>query len=283
MDEIYHSCGVKEYAQECGFRLLYPDESVIKDNIPLCWWSVPEQGKGKGFQMVNLPKLKTHDLAVLTLAVKNLYGCISGLHKSHLHRLYPRTEDLVEVLIWLYNTVKPKLNLVDGILAMEGEGPAKKGTPRKLGIVVVGNDALHTDYIIGKLVGLNEQFNPLIKVARSKGMISDDKLEVIYQKGIEPIENFKFPRPFIIDRMPSQLLFLVKLFLRFRPAVETKKCTGCKICREVCPNHAITIRNGKAVINYEKCTMCMCCGEMCRFGAVSLKKGLLLKMLDKFL
>ena len=280
MDYIYDSCGVKKIARDCGFELLLSPQSVMKDNMPLCSWSLPEY-KGRKLQMVNLPKLKTHDLATMTLAVKNLYGCISGLHKSHLHKVYPSAEELMDILIWLYRNIKPKLNIVDGILAMEGAGPAKKGTPRKLNLVVIGDDALYVDYVIGKLVGLNEKANPLITAAKAKGLIDDKELELIYDSQEYPVKDFKFPGPFILSRIPRPLFALVKMLIKFWPRVDKDKCTGCAVCQKVCPQKAITIIKNKAFIDRSKCIMCMCCGEMCRFGAVYLDRSCFLKIIDK--
>ena len=94
-----------------GIDLLYPTQSKVVEGIPLCWWAVDATKSGEsGFQMINIAKLKTHNLMVLTLATKNLYGCISGLHKSHLHKEYPKTKDFTNVMFKLYNLIKPKLN-----------------------------------------------------------------------------------------------------------------------------------------------------------------------------
>ncbi|UCC94447.1 MAG: DUF362 domain-containing protein [Candidatus Omnitrophota bacterium] len=174
VDGVYQGTGVKEVADRNGFELLYPTHSIVHKNLPLCWWthaSALPQGPGEfyksPFKMVNLPKLKTHDIMVLTLAVKNLYGCISGIYKSHIHRQHPTTDDLAKVILGLYKNIKPSLNIVDGILSLEGEGPAKKGRPRKLNIVVIGDDALSTDYVIGRFLGLSDAMHPLIKRANA--------------------------------------------------------------------------------------------------------------------
>ena len=98
MDCIYEGCGIKDAAQHAGFELLYPTESLVRDKIPFCWWAMTGNRK-ESFKMVNLPKIKTHDIMILTLAVKNLYGCISGLHKSHLHKIYPRAQEFSNILI----------------------------------------------------------------------------------------------------------------------------------------------------------------------------------------
>ena len=118
VDNVYEACGMSEVARRCGFTLLYPERVVLKENIPFSWWI-------DGFTIVNLAKLKTHQITTLTLATKNLYGCISGLYKSMIHKYNTRPQDLARFILKLYKLVTPLVNIVDGIVALEGEGPAR--------------------------------------------------------------------------------------------------------------------------------------------------------------
>ncbi len=281
-DYVYQALGLKEIATRCGFELLYPTHTVVREGFPFCWWADSlASGAEDGFKMINLPKLKTHTIMVLTLAVKNLYGCISGAYKSQLHRLNPRTEDLAKVILKLYKNIKPALNIVDGILALEGEGPAQKGKPKKISIVVIGDDALYVDYAIGRFLGLADNAHPLIKAAKSDGLLEEKELTLISEvKG--KCVNFKLPAPFILNCLPKAILPLGRRLLKFRPRINKEKCTGCLKCRQICPNQAIEIKKGKAFIDYQKCIMCMCCAEVCRYCAVDLEKSLLLKAVSKF-
>ncbi|MDD5585127.1 MAG: DUF362 domain-containing protein [Candidatus Omnitrophica bacterium] len=277
VDELYEETGIKKMAALRGFGLLYPTESIVRNNIPLCWWS-------EGFKMINLPKLKTHDIMVLTLATKNLYGCISGLHKSHLHHMHPKTDDFAKIITKLYSIITPSLNIVDGIVALQGHGPAKKGKPRKMGIVAIGSDALCIDYAISKLVGLNEGANPLIRQAKRENLFSEDGVGIVSEFGEQIFSDFEFPPPFIINRLPSALVRILRLFFKFKPVVDIARCTECAVCARVCPQGAITIEKGKkAHIDCSKCIMCMCCGEMCRSGAVDLDMSVLLKIVKALL
>ncbi|MFA6281692.1 MAG: DUF362 domain-containing protein [Candidatus Omnitrophota bacterium] len=269
MDDVYESTRIKEIAARHNFELFYPNQSVVSEGFPLCWWV-------NGFKMVNLPKLKTHDIMTLTLATKNLYGCISGIHKSHLHKVYPKTADFTNIIIKLYKMIKPSLHIVDGILSLEGNGPAKKGIPRKLNAVVIADDALYCDYAISKLLGLKDDFNPLVKQAKKEGLLKED-LEIISEFEGQTIRDFKFPQSFILNSLPSPLISILKGLLDFRPVINKTKCTACAKCVEVCPQHAVTLDKGKAFIRYKQCIMCMCCSEMCKFGAVDLYESLLIK------
>ena len=273
METIYSATGIKEAAARQGLELLFPNKTIIYEHIPFCWWV-------EGFKMINLPKLKTHDIMILTLEVKNLYGCINGLHKSHLHKVYTKAESLANFLLELPALIKPSLNIVVGILALEGNGPARSGRPKKLNMVVIGDYPLYVDYAIAKLLGLKDDINPLIKVAKEKRILLEEELELISEITAKEVEGFRFPAPFILNSMPTPLIFFFKLLFKFKPQVNKNKCTGCRICEEVCPVKAISLKEQKAVIDYKICILCMCCAEMCRAGAVDLDRGSILKIID---
>lgn len=53
----------------------------------------------------------------------------------------------------------------------------------------------------------------------------------------------------------------------FKPIV-TDKCIGCGKCTRFCPEGAIKIENGKAVIDYDYCKGCMLCEKGCPVKAI---------------
>lgn len=53
-----------------------------------------------------------------------------------------------------------------------------------------------------------------------------------------------------------------------RPVVYTEKCVGCEQCYLYCPDGVISIKNGKAVIDYDFCKGCGICVKICRPGAI---------------
>jgi len=50
--------------------------------------------------------------------------------------------------------------------------------------------------------------------------------------------------------------------------VDIERCTGCGICRGVCPQHAITVNNALASVNEELCIQCGACADVCPAGAI---------------
>lgn len=69
----------------------------------------------------------------------------------------------------------------------------------------------------------------------------------------------------IISRRPCALL----KYVQHKPALKvvSDKCKGCKMCLKLgCP--AISVKNGKAVIEHTQCVGCGICTEVCKFGAI---------------
>lgn len=50
--------------------------------------------------------------------------------------------------------------------------------------------------------------------------------------------------------------------------IDNDKCEGCGICVTACPLHAISIINGKAIINQKRCTECLYCMSECPNDAI---------------
>jgi 2-oxoacid:acceptor oxidoreductase delta subunit (pyruvate/2-ketoisovalerate family) len=55
----------------------------------------------------------------------------------------------------------------------------------------------------------------------------------------------------------------------FRPIVDPKKCTRCKICEGFCPETAITVTDYSHV-DYDFCKGCGICANVCPFKAITM-------------
>ena len=73
--------------------------------------------------VISVSKMKTHALERITGAVKNSYGFIYGRQKAIGHTRYPSADSFARMLVDLNKMVNPRLYLMDGIVAMEGNGP----------------------------------------------------------------------------------------------------------------------------------------------------------------
>ena len=271
---IYRSLGLDKYPDL--FTLLYNDRPPFKEGeFTFSWWA-------KGFEIVNLPKLKTHDLLGITAGVKNLYGLIPGVIKSKLHQKYPYPYEFAEIILKIYDLFTPKINILDGIVSLEGEGPARKGIPRKRGLIIFSNSGLALDYTLAQLIGILPENLPHLKIALEREMIKEDLIEVYPQDWPKfKIRDFMPSSPSLIESIPKPLLKVLGKFLKFYPVIERRECKRCQLCLKVCPAKAIEVIREGLRINLNNCIGCMCCAEVCLYGAVRVKDSFLLKTIKK--
>ena len=113
--------------------------------------------------IINVPKLKSHQQLVATIAVKNMFGCVSGKWKPFWHYARGSSEErFCEMLVGIYKYLKPAITIVDGVVAMEGAGPIH-GKPRALGMLVASEDAMGCEAVCAKAIGLDECELPIVR------------------------------------------------------------------------------------------------------------------------
>ena len=168
-------------AKEYGARLVpfrHPVPLNIEEDIP----HLKIAGDLENYDhIINLPKFKSHGQMTLTLSIKNLFGCVIGKRKPVLHCLVKNDKiKFGKMLVDIARHVHPSLTLVDGIEAMQGNGPMH-GTPYPLGLLAAAVDMTALDRISADIVQV-----PLTKVysleaARQKnfGNYDLDRIEVV--------------------------------------------------------------------------------------------------------
>ena len=125
-------------------------------------------------KIINLPKFKTHQQIVATFAVKNMFGCVSGKEKAILHFAKGKySEDFCKMLIGIYQYLNPILTIIDGVVAMEGNGPIS-GTPKPLGFLIGGIDPIACETVCCKLINFSPDNLPMIQTARKIGFGCSD-------------------------------------------------------------------------------------------------------------
>ena len=234
-------------------------------------------------KVINLPKLKTHALMLLTLAVKNIYGCIPGTRKAQWHVKTDKAgkDYFAQMMLDLNLLVKPALTLVDGVMAMEGMGPGF-GDPRHLGLLIAGTDCVAIDRVITEIVNVKPEHAPILRVAINKGY-GVGRLEEITIAGAKLqdviVTDFKLPQKAdVFDRIPRGLKKVAKRYLTDQPVINQKKCEVCEMCLRACPINKIAMGNKTVEINQHDCIQCLCCVEICPHGAIDLVPGKLLKL-----
>lgn len=232
--------------------------------------------------IIDLPKIKTHVMTGMSCAVKNLFGTIPGLQKAELHMRFPEKADFGEMLVDLCETVKPDLVIADGVLAMEGDGPAG-GVPRALGLVLGGEDPYTLDLAVCRLMGLAPERVPYLAAAQARGLCPAALDETLLQGDVQaaaPVKDFRLPAAGGADvsfahkapRFLRRAAPAVEQWLAPRPKIERSRCIGCGKCAEICPGHTIAVRDKKAHIDPKHCIRCFCCHEMCPVKAIAVKR-----------
>jgi uncharacterized protein (DUF362 family)/Pyruvate/2-oxoacid:ferredoxin oxidoreductase delta subunit len=221
--------------------------------------------------VINLPKLKTHSAGTFTGAVKNLFGCVPGLKKAEYHRIAPNTHDFGIVIADINRCIKPALNIMDGIVAMQGKGPTA-GKPYPAKMLLMSTDPLALDTIACSMLGLKPEELPIFDSARERG-IGEWRIDSIHLLGdfSKPplLPNFDVPKAMKVGTLGGKAFGLMINFMKRRPQINLSKCRNCGVCIESCPVNAID-RATKA-IDYSKCIECLCCHELCMSQAVELR------------
>lgn len=232
--------------------------------------------------LINLPKLKTHTQMLLTLGVKNLFGCIVGLKKPEWHlRAGVDREMFAGLLVKIHQVVNPTITILDGILAMEGQGPGKSGTPRKLGVVMGGKDSLAVDIVVCRMLGIKPDDLLTNKIAVEQELIKTD--EILVDGNLPELKDFKFPEITPLVFGPKRIHGFMRKHLVQRPVCDNSACKMCGKCWNYCPARAIKPGGIKIQFDYEKCIRCYCCTEVCPYGALSVYETIIGKITRKLL
>jgi len=257
LEKTYVRSGLKKVAGDMSIELNY-DTGITK--VP-----VPNGNKLKKTSICNyvlsadkiiaLPKIKTHDFMIMTLATKIMFGAVPGLTKAKYHSMFPKKESFAEMLLDVLSVATPDLFVMDGVVGMEGNGP-QNGKPVKLGVMLASDNALAMDIAVCKMLGIEPATIPTLKRAKIRGMWpSDVKYPLLRPDNVE-IKGFK---------LPSTARRKTKL-----SPLPTEKCIACSKCEEICPRGAVKVIKGRAKVNYSLCIRCYCCHEVCPVNAIRL-------------
>jgi uncharacterized protein (DUF362 family) len=121
--------------------------------------------------LVTLPVLKTHALTYFTGALKNQWGCLPQYDRILLHKY------LDPLLVTLHRVLRPRLAVMDGIVAVEGRGPAN-GKPRQLDLVLASQDGVALDATAMRLAGLDPQRAQHVVLAARRGLGRMDAADI---------------------------------------------------------------------------------------------------------
>ncbi|MBU2638864.1 MAG: DUF362 domain-containing protein [Nanoarchaeota archaeon] len=221
--------------------------------------------------VISLPKMKTHTLMLYTGAVKVLFGCIPGGKKQEYHALAKKKEDFANLLLDIWQNVKPGLTIMDGIKGMDGNGPSN-GNIVKPGIIMASEYAVAMDIVAERIIGFEGEVLTN-SMALKRELIDKKDVKVI---GDEPRFKFRKPSSAASGLPPWLTGFFLKKAMAY-PYPNPKKCKKCWNCVKVCPVAAMKKTSEKDAPYCDKklCIACYCCHEMCPFDAIELKRSFL--------
>jgi uncharacterized protein (DUF362 family)/NAD-dependent dihydropyrimidine dehydrogenase PreA subunit len=303
---------ILSYGDSPGFQ---SPESVAKKtgcaevaeqmNIPLADFragrdvSYPDGKQNKKFTIVNavldndgvisLPKMKTHGFQRVTGAVKNQFGCVPGALKGEFHVKVPDPYDFAKMLIDLNSFIHPRLYIMDGIMAMEGNGP-RGGDPRRMNVLLLSADPIAIDATMCRIMNLDPALVLTNRAGEEMGAGTYHE-ENIRLLG-DPIEEF-IAKDYVVNRNPEQDApkraqpAFIKNAITPRPYIVAERCVRCGICVKMCPvtPKAVDWHDGNKQnppgYRYERCIRCYCCQELCPERAIKIKVPFLRRLLDR--
>lgn len=272
----YEASGIKRVCEEEDIKLVAFDAAENVNGIPIAKAAREADG------IISLPKIKTHNLTIITGAIKNSYGLAVGLFKADCHFKAPRAKEFATYVVNVFETVLPRLVLMDGITAMEGDGPAA-GDLRDMKLILGGNDCVACDSVFSSLIGIRPLDVEITAEAYRRGLGEADLSKIeIFGEGVDKAkqENFKLPKTSVLIKIPKPVLKLLVKGIKFRPVIEKSSCRKCGVCVKSCPAGCITMKCGEYPdIDYKKCVTCFCCFELCSHKAIAIKRSFLARLL----
>jgi len=261
--------------------------------------------------IVSLPKLKTHGLMRMTGAVKNQFGCIPGLLKGEFHARMNTMERFGQMLVDLNLLLRPRLFVMDGVIAMQGNGP-RGGDARSLSVLLFSSDPVALDATVCRMIALDPMLVPTVRFGEARGLGQAADVEIVG----DPLSSF-VDRDFVVNRAPGSTTGESGRFSRFtrdrlvpRPVIDASLCTACGTCVKMCPvdPKAVDFESGyewvdestdrftllmdgapararthtsPPVHHYDRCIRCYCCQELCPEHAIGIAKPLLGRLIHR--
>jgi uncharacterized protein (DUF362 family) len=146
--------------------------------------------------LCSVPMMKTHQLATVTLGMKNLVGTFPGtIYQSvrgHMHDIASKVEPTAAaaVVVDMVRANKLGLVVIDGSMAMEGNGPSN-GNVFPMDVIVAGTNPVAADMVAASLMGFTPAEVPTFSWANKAGMRPGTLAEIEIRG--EPIARVRRP------------------------------------------------------------------------------------------
>jgi uncharacterized protein (DUF362 family) len=227
--------GFKEVCDSTEVEIIYLDEEETESfefrknpSIKLKSFRLPRtvikiMENRNSLTYINLPKLKTHSMAVVTLGIKNQWG-----FPQHADRGVDHNYNLHSKLVDVYEYIKPDITIIDGTEGtIHGHYPPTAWEDRlvkNFEILIGGRDTLAVDVVGARIFGLTSDDVPHLKIANERGLGEGDlsKIRVLGKNLEEFTEKFSWD---LIQKFPDNVMIVKGTEL---------------LCREGCQNNPLT-------------------------------------------
>lgn len=287
-EATYTILGVEKFCAEHGIRILRVDPEGGEAD----WMALHPAGAQKlrhyhiprileEARLINLPVLKTHVVSTMTLSMKNLMGILPRPDRRSMHT-FGIDQSIVDMNLGL----KPDLNIVDGSVGQDGDGPLY-GDKADLQVLVAGRDSLAVDLACCQIVGVRPRDIPHLRLALQQ--LGKPSWQYV-SEDVGVIKKFRLPRQKALYRFIFWLMYPLDYpytwlaergkhlcttlygtgLVGTRPQIKEEHCTHCGVCVDACPlPNVIDLKTLK--INYSACQRCLLCYEACPEQAISVK------------
>jgi uncharacterized protein (DUF362 family)/Pyruvate/2-oxoacid:ferredoxin oxidoreductase delta subunit len=282
--------GLDAVAREIGLELadFHTPATVSFNQAMIAKQLVLARGVLEADGIISLAKMKTHAFMRITGAIKNQFGCVPGLRKGEFHVKMPSTDHFAAMLVDINRFLKPRLYVMDGIVAMEGNSP-RSGTPRRMNVLLFSSDPVALDAVFCRLIHLSPEHVPTMKPAADSGMGTylESEIEICGDPFSHLVcRDFDVIRQAPISMDPSFPYYL-KNWISPRPYIDRRLCKNCGTCTGICPLEPKAVRptiagkENKPSYDYRRCIRCYCCQEVCPHGAITIKRPLLSRLIHR--
>jgi len=286
---LYQAAGYDRVAEETGAVLNYDTgfyehafaEGRMAKRFPVI---LPVRDAD---HIVVVSKAKTHLWTLFSGGTKNLFGVVPGLEKPLHHARFREPLHFGGMIADLNEAISPSLQLMDAVVAMEGDGPSS-GRPRPLGAILASPDWTAIDVIACRLIGIPPLDVPTIRAVADRGGLPNGGTDIVLL-GDDPATlaatGFRMPSTYRGEGKGLEKSLLLGALHRLGglcalyPAIDHSRCERCRRCERICPVHAISWTGEAPEITRKACIRCYCCHEICPAGAIAVRPGLIRRII----
>jgi len=168
--KIAEEMGIIDVVKEAGaeFLCLEDDERVTVEvpNAMAMYKMAYPKTILEADVLIDLPCMKTHGITMVTLGLKNYQGLLNDVEKYYCHR-----DDLPQKLIDIHKVKKTDLTVIDGLLAMEGNGAGEAGIPKPMNVIIAGDNVVSADAVASACMGIDDPLDvTTTRIANHEGL-----------------------------------------------------------------------------------------------------------------